>query len=122
MLLGARVGLQAGCGGSGVRLGWVETSSPGHIAASYFEFTGTEVRTIQAQAGDILHLEYDAEVDRGMLEIEVEDPFGETIWCASLCENCGETKELPADEAGCYTLLIRGEATAGGFDLAWGKQ
>jgi hypothetical protein len=121
-LLVVLVGSLMGCGGSSVRLGWVETSSPGHIEASYSEFTGTEVRIIQAQAGNTLDLEYDAEVDAGRLQVEVEDPFGEIIWCASLCKNCGQTKTLPVYEAGCYTILVQGEATAGGFDLAWGKR
>jgi hypothetical protein len=121
-LLVALVGLLVGCRGSSVRLGWIETSSPGHIAASYSEFTGTEVRTIQAQPGDTLCLEYDAEVDKGSLRLEVEDPFGQIIWCTSLCEDCGESNALPVEEGGCYTVLVWGEETAGSFDLSWAKR
>jgi hypothetical protein len=120
-LLVAVIALLPCCRGS-VRLGWVETSSPGHITASYSEFTGTEVRTIQAQAGDTLCLEYEDEVDRGNLRLEVEDPFGQTIWCESLCENCCQSEALPVDEPGCYTILVWGEETAGSFDLAWAKR
>ena len=113
------VGLLVGCDQSGVRVGWVEASSPGHVKAEYAQFTGTETRTVLAQPGETLYLEYDAKVDRGSLHLEVDNPYGETIWCTSLCEDCGETKELPVKEAGCYTISIRGEATEGSFDLKW---
>jgi hypothetical protein len=121
-LVVAVVGLLVGCRGSSVRLGWVETSSPGHIAASYSEFTGTEVRTIQAQVGDTLCLEYEAEVDGGNLRLEVQDPFGQTIWCESLCEDSCQNEVLPVDVPGCHTILVWGEETAGSFDLTWAKR
>ena len=71
------------------------------------------------QPGETLYLEYDAEVNKGNLQLEVDDPFGGAIWCVSLCENCGETKALPLNKAGCYTISVRGEAAEGGFDLKW---
>ncbi len=113
------VGLLVGCSQSSIRLGWVETSSPGHLKATYAGFTGTETRTVLAQPGETLYLEYDAEVDNGSLHLEVDDPCGGAIWCVSLCENCGETKALPVYRASCYTISVRGEAAEGGFDLKW---
>jgi hypothetical protein len=107
----------AGCDQSSIRLGWVETSSPGHLKASYGEFTGTETRTVLAQPGETLYLEYDVEVNRGNLRLEVDDPYGQAIWCVALCTDCGETKALPVSKAGCYTISIQGEATEGSFDL-----
>ncbi len=62
-------GLLAACGQAAVRLGWVEISSPGHLAASYIKFTGTETRTVPAQAGETLFLEYGAKVDTGDLTV-----------------------------------------------------
>lgn len=111
--------LVAGCGQSSVRLGWVETSSPGHLKATYDEFTGLETRTMLTQPGDTLYLEYDARVERGKLSLEVEGPLGETVWCTALCNDCGETRTLPVTSPGCYTISIRGEATEGGFDVKW---
>jgi hypothetical protein len=113
------VGLLVGCSQSSSRFGWVETSSPGHVKATYAEFNGTETRTVLAQPGETLYLEYDAEVDNGSLQLEVYDPYGETVWCVALCRDCGETKALPVYMAGCYTISVRGEATEGGFDLKW---
>jgi hypothetical protein len=113
------VSLMVGCGQSSVRLGWVETSLPGHLKATYEEFTGTETSTVSVQSGKTLYLEYDAEVSSGGLHLEIDDPYGETIWCVFLCENCGETKALPLSKAGCYTISVRGEAAEGGFDVKW---
>jgi hypothetical protein len=112
-------GLLVACSQSGIRVGWVETSSPGHVGASYVKFTGTETRGLLAQAGKTLYLEYDAEVETGVLCMEVKDPFGRTIWRVFLCEDCGETQTLPMDEDGCYTIFIEGDGTEGGFDLSW---
>jgi hypothetical protein len=107
------------CSQSSIRLGWVETSSPGHLKATYAEFTGTEARTVLVQPGKTLYLEYDAKVDQGSLLLEVEDPYGKPVWCVSLCEDCGETKALPVNSAGCYTVSVQGKAAKGGFDLKW---
>lgn len=112
-------GILASCSQSAVRFGWLETSSPGHVEASYAKFTGTETRTVLAQAGRTLYLEYQAEVDAGDLCLEVKDPFGRTIWHVTLCEDCAETKALPVDEDGCYTIFVEGEDAEGSFDLAW---
>jgi hypothetical protein len=113
------VGLMVGCSQGAVRLGWVETSSPGHFKATYGEFTGTETLTVLAQPGETLYLEYDAEVGGGSLCLEVDDLYRETVWCVSLCEDCRETKALSVNRAGCYTISVQGEATEGGFDLRW---
>lgn len=115
-------GLLVGCDQHSVRLGWVETSYPGHLGASYAMFSGAETRTVPAQAGETLYLEVDAEVERGNLTIEVDDPFGKPIWCTTLCQDCGEVKALPLDQAGCYTISVRGEVAEGGFDLRWEQQ
>lgn len=115
-------GLLAACGQAAVRLGWVETSSPDHLAASYIKYSGTETRTVPAQAGETLYLEYDAKVDTGDLRLEVEDPYGKTVWCVSLCEACGEIKALPVDQVGCYTISVQGNGTKGEFDIKWTKQ
>ena len=122
VLLLVLAGLLVGCGQSVVRLGWVETSSPGHFEASYTKFTGTEKRTVLGEAGKTLFVEYDAEVHTGDLRMEVEDPFGKTIWCACLCEDCGEIKAFSVDKSGCYTISISGEDTEGSFDLAWEQE
>jgi hypothetical protein len=115
-------GFLVGCSQSSVRLDWVETSSPGHIKATYAEFTGTETRTVLAQPGETLYLEYDAEVSKGGLYLEVDDPYREAIWCVFLCDDCGETKALPLKRAGCYTISVQGEAAEGGFDLKWEQE
>ncbi len=112
--------LVASCGQGSIRIGWVETSSPGQLEATYDEFTGVETRTVSTQPGETLCLEYDARVERGRLSLQVEGPLGETVWCTALCNDCGETRTLPVTRGpGCYTISIRGEATEGGFDLKW---
>lgn len=111
--------LVAGCGQSSVRLGWVETSSPGHLKATYDEFTGVATQTVPTQPGETLYLVYDARVEKGRLSLEVEGPLGETVWCTVLCNDCGETRTLPVTMPGCYAISVRGEATEGSFDVKW---
>jgi hypothetical protein len=90
--LAVLVVLLMGCSQSSIRLGWVETSSPGHLNASYGEFTGTETRTVLAQSGETLYLEYDAEVDNGSLHLESMTPTGRLSGASPFATTAGRPR------------------------------
>ena len=68
-----------GCVEPSVRHMWKGYSRPGHIHCEYETFTGTEDRSVQAEAGQTITLEYGATVNKGSLSIKVQDPDKESI-------------------------------------------
>jgi hypothetical protein len=89
------------------------------LEASYAEFSGTEVQTVRAGAGEMLVLQYAARVNRATLTIEIEGPEDETLCDMSLGENAEQALELPMEGGGDYTIVVRGDGTAGNFSIRW---
>ena len=58
-------------------------------------------------------------VDRGTLEIRVEDPAGDAIWELTPQESAEDTVELELENDGRYAVVIEGEGMAGSFDVSW---
>jgi hypothetical protein len=111
--------LAVGCGQRRIQIGWVESNLPGSLAASYVSFSGSEVRTVRADAGETLVLQYAAEVNEGTLAIMVEAPDDEMLWHVSLDEDAEDMADLPMEQDGRYSIVVRGDGTAGSFDLSW---
>jgi hypothetical protein len=114
--------LAVGCGQSRIQIGWVESNLPGSFAASYVSFSGSEVRTVRADAGETLVLQYAAEVNEGTLAIMVEAPDGEMLWNVSLEEDAEDMADFPVEQDGRYSIVVRSDGTAGSFDLSWGVE
>ena len=112
-------GLLASCGSSSMEIGMMETHLPGNWQASYSTFTGRKSDTFQADAGQSLNLDCDAQVNRGTLEIQVEDPDDQVTWQRSLQVDLSDTVHIPLEKTGRYTLLINGNGTGGSWDLKW---
>lgn len=113
------IGLITGCGQSSLEIGMVETNLPGRWEASYATFTGIKVNRIQADAGQILTLEYEIQVDKGDLSIAVSHEENEALWDVSLREDAKDTVELTLEQDGPYALTIEGDNAGGSFDLSW---
>ena len=111
--------LAVGCGQSRTQIGWVESNLPGSFAASYVSFSGSEVRTVRANAGETLVLQYAADVHKGTLGVMVEAPDGEMLWHMSLDEDAEDMVDFPVEQAGRYSIIVRGDGAAGSFDLSW---
>jgi hypothetical protein len=114
--------LLTGCEADSVEIGMVETHLASEWRATYTTFSGTKTDIIQADAGQTLVLEYDAQVDKGMLDIQIENPDDEVIWEMPLQEDNADTVQVPLPQEGRYALRIRGEDTGGGWDLTWDIQ
>jgi hypothetical protein len=113
------LGLLAGCGQGRVKLGWVGSNLPGRFEARYAMFSGGEIRPVWADAGETLALKFEAEVNKGVLAIKVESPEDEILWDVSLREDAEGGAELPVEQKGRYVIVVRGDGTAGSFDLCW---
>jgi hypothetical protein len=113
------LGLLAGCEQSRVKLGWVGLNLPDRFEARYAMFSGAEIRPVWADAGQTLALKFEVEVNKGVLAIKVEDPDDEILWDVSLREDAEGGVELPVDQEGRYVIVVRGDGTAGSFELCW---
>jgi hypothetical protein len=111
--------LVVACGQRRVEIGMVETHRPGQWQARYTTFSGVKRDRVQADAGQTLVLAYEAEIDKGRLEIRVEGPAGDTLWERSREQDGQETVELTLEQGGRYLVLIEGRDTGGRFDLSW---
>ena len=112
-------GFLLSCSLAHVVIGLRETHLPGLWRASYSTFTGSKSDVFQADAGQTLDLEYNAQVDKGMLSIQVVNPGDEVVWEASLKEDQAETTQVSLDHSGRYAIRITGEETGGSWDLKW---
>jgi len=113
------IGLLTGCGKSSLEIGMVETNLPGRWEASYTTFTGTKTDKIRADAGQALILEYEVNVDKGDLSIEVNHQDAGALWDVVLQEDVEDTVVLALEQDGPYAITIEGDNTGGSFDLSW---
>lgn len=113
------VGLVAACGQSSVEVGMVETNLPGRWEASYSTFTGTKVDSVRAQAGETFLLDYEVEVNKGDLSIEIRHSGDGSLWDVSLQEDANDRVELDLEQDGPYTIAIEGDNAGGSFSLSW---
>jgi hypothetical protein len=114
--------LLAGCGQTTVEIGLKETQQPGHWQASYLTFSGTKTDTVEGSAGKTLVLNYHAVVEKGTLEIRVENASKNVLWEASIQEDVDETVQLLMYQDGRYDIIVHGLDTGGSFDLTWQLQ
>jgi hypothetical protein len=116
LLLG---GFLAACGRSSIVIGMREMHLPGDWQANYSTFTGVKSDSFQADAGQTLILDYDAQVDKGALSIQVENPADKLVWEAQLQEAQSDSVQILLDQTGRYVLRIAGENASGSWDLQW---
>ena len=113
------VGLLAGCAADRVAVGMRETNLPGQWQATYTTFSGTKADTFPADAGQTLVLEYETEVDKGSLTLQVESPDDEVLWETALEEGGADTVRVALNQDGRYAIVLSGEDTGGSWDLEW---
>jgi hypothetical protein len=116
LLLGV---LLVSCGYSSIEIGMMGTHLPGNWQASYSTFTGRKTDTFQADAGQTLNLKYDVQVNKGTLDLQVEDPDNQVIWQRTLQVDQSDTVHISLEKTGHYSLLINGRGTGGSWDLKW---
>ncbi|NIW50559.1 MAG: hypothetical protein GWN30_39025 [Gammaproteobacteria bacterium] len=94
-------------------------NEPGHISYTYLRFTGIQYGEIDAEEGDTIVLHYTAGMIRGRLLMQINAPSQDLLWDVILDENIDKTVEIPVNENGIHTLIIRGINARGSFDVQW---
>lgn len=107
------------CGHTTIEIGLTETTVPGHWQASYETFSGVKTVSTQGTAGQTLTLTYNAVMNKGTLEITVEDALRYTIYDVYLHESTKATVELPLYTTGTYHIVAHGSEASGSFDISW---
>jgi hypothetical protein len=104
-----------------VRVGFVGTSIPGHMVASYQYLDDTIDSQVTAETGEMLVMTHELQVEQGTLSLEVQNPQGATIKRIERKapgEANGQTNiDIPQD--GTYRLLVQGKETRGAYDIRW---
>jgi len=109
----------SGCGSVTQKIGWRENSSLSHTSARYATYNGNKEIKICIVSKKTVSMEYKVTVDKGTLTVGLDRPDGTSYWQNTFSQNASGTLSVPDADKGCYTLLVAGEETGGGFDIAW---
>lgn len=109
----------ASCGQSSIEIGMVETNLPGNWEASYQTFTGEKTDTFRAEEGQTLAIEYDFQVEKGTLNIEINNPEDQVIWDLQIEADQANTTQIHLTNSGRYSIIIEGQTTGGGWNIDW---
>jgi methionine-rich copper-binding protein CopC len=113
-------GVLIGCGArSSVKIGWRGSDSRKRTWASYVSFGGLERKSFRAEAGEMIELDYDVEVEEGALTIQLLDPEEDRVFHRTFRESAADVELMSAPRSGRYELRIEGEGTKGSYDVSW---
>jgi hypothetical protein len=110
--------LLAGCG-STVEIGLSETVQPDKWQATYETFTGTKTQGVLGSVGQTLAVTYNVVVDRGSLEIKIQDATTHVLEDVTIYESAQGTLQFQVFQTGQYDIIVVGAETGGSFDLSW---
>ncbi len=97
-------------------------SRPGELSKSYAYFRGTEQQSVDARAGQVIHIEMNANVRSGSLEFKLINPEGRLIGGTTApAPNRGDmgTTEQTVQQPGRYIIAVQGHDTSGSYDVKW---
>lgn len=106
---------------SRVEIGILETDGLNSTEAHFQTLSGRKAWAENLEEGDTLSLTYKADVEKGALILQVENPDDEVIWQRDLEESdsVDDQVELIAGVSGTYTIRVEGEGAGGNYELAW---
>lgn len=106
---------------SNVQIGMIENSGLNSSQARFQTLSGRKAWRENVDAGNTLTLDYEAEVEKGSLTLQIENPEDEVVWERQLQagDSVNDQEELVAPESGTYTILIVGDGAGGSYELSW---
>jgi hypothetical protein len=106
---------------SRVEIGMVETGGLNSTRARFQTFTGNKIWREALEEGDALSLKYEADVEKGLLILQVENPDDEVVWERELEEgdSVGDDVQLNAAQDGTYIIIVQSDGAGGNYSLAW---
>jgi hypothetical protein len=108
--------LTTGCD-SNIQILHVGSNFGNKISSSHIYFTGTQTKSINAEKGKTIVLDYSSEVKKGTLSLKIFDPDKKEV--LELETNEAGTKELKVEKDGKYKLIIKGSKTDGNYKVKW---
>jgi hypothetical protein len=104
-----------------VMIGMVERNGLNNMQARFELLTGHKTRREKLTEGNTLALTYEAEVEQGMLSLQVKNPAGELVWEKELeaGSSIDDQVSLVAAQDGTYTITVRGDGAGGSYALTW---
>jgi hypothetical protein len=101
---------------NGVEIGSVNINTPHHLRFSCVYFSGTKIRGILADAGNIIIINYSLKVEKGEIKIQILGP--DNAAPIQLTAAAG-TSEIKALMKGTYRLVVTGVNARGLCDISW---
>ena len=102
-----------------IKVGWVSINFGNRFSASYQHFNGKQVDRIRMKPGETLTLNYEIEVDKGALSLQIINPQGDPIWVENFLEDARSHFAFRSETGGVYKAIVLGEQTGGSFKLDW---
>jgi hypothetical protein len=108
------------CSLGSVRVGYVGSNFGNHSDFSYTTLTGRDVNTFSVNDGETLTLNYDVEMDKGVLTISLlEKESGDLVWDRSFETSEFDQVSFEDLASGKYQLRFEGQIAGGGYDVEW---
>ena len=111
--------LSSACTHTSIRVGYSSTNVGKKMQAHYKTFDGIESKMQNLDAGQTMTLSYEAEVDKGTLEILVLDPQSDEVWSVTLESDDSGRFEMTSGEGGNYVIRINAYDTGGSYKVTW---
>jgi len=102
-----------------IKVGWVSINFGNRFSASYRRFDGKQVDRIRIKPAETLILNYEVEVNKGALTLQMINPQGDLIWTEKFLEDEESQFVFTAETGGIYKVIVMGEQTGGSFKLDW---
>lgn len=107
------------CQSSSLRVGWRAFDGLRRKRARYTSFTGVERKSFRAEAGQMIELDYEVEVEEGTLTVQLLDPDHDRVFHKAIREDAADVVPVSAPRSGRYEVRIEGDATKGSYDVSW---
>jgi hypothetical protein len=93
--------------------------SSNHIVSTFDYLSGYKYWTVQAAAGQTLHVAYKAVLTKGSLVLQVTSPQRKLLWTVKGDSNGTQTKDILITVKGGYTISVRADAAYGSYDIQY---
>lgn len=96
---------------------WQGSNPPGKNKASFKDFRGKNINSIEVSKGNFLLVSYNIAVTKGSLLLSIENHRNK-LWKKQFSGQTDTAEfQLPASETGVYKIVVEGKNATGSFDI-----
>lgn len=96
---------------------WQGTNPPGKNKASFKDFRGKNINSIEVPKGSLLLVSYNIEVTQGMLLLSIENKRNKLFQKTFSARADTADLKFSASETGMYKIIVQGKNATGTFDI-----